>query len=173
MLAFVTAGCGGGSLPGPSGGFATTPGQSVLTSAVVKVTLTSKGGGFNLPEPAGAACDAAVWAYTISFDTSEIAFDGCRLNGDQSLAESYVPWMNHFPITGPQLETLTAAVHAITVSANRQCGADANYVELTVESASGSLTYGDDFYGCLTTYDQFVTSDGVNNLAGVLFGIGN
>ena len=110
LVAGAAVGCGGGSLSG--GGFATTPGQSVLTPAVVKVTLTSKGGGFRLPQPAGAACDAAVWAYTISLDASQIAYDGCRVVGDQSLAESYVPWMNHFPITGPQLETLTAAATA-------------------------------------------------------------
>ena len=172
MLIAFAGGCGSGSLSGGGGGFATATGSSVLTPAVRKVTLTSKGGGFYVPPPAGAACDAGLWSYTFSLDTQQLAFDGCRLVGDQSLPESYVPAMDQFPITDPQFQTLTAAIAAVTVSANRQCGADANYRELTVESANGSLTYGDDFYGCLTTYHDFVTFDGLNNLSSVLFAIG-
>lgn len=171
VLVAVAIGCGGG-LGSPSGAFATAPGSSVLTPAVRKVTLTSKGGGFSLPPPAGAGCDAGLWSYIFSIDTKQLAFDGCRIVGDTSLPGSYVPAMDQFPITDPQFQTLTAAVGAVTVSANRQCGADANYRELKVESASGSLTYGDDFYGCLTTYHDFVTFDGLNNLSSVLSAIG-
>ena len=50
------------------------------------------------------------------------------------------------------------------------CGADADSRELLVESASGSLTYGDDFYGCFMDHEYFVTFDSLNNLTTVLFG---
>jgi len=169
LAALAAGGCGGGNLTGE---FATAPGSSVLTPAIRKVTLTSNGGGFHGSPPAGAACDPSHWSYTLPLDTKRLAFTGCRIVGDQSLPESYVPAMDDFSITDAQFETATAAVRAVTVSANRQCGADADFRELRVESAGAALTYGDDFYSCVANYDHFVTFDGLSNLASVFFGIG-
>jgi hypothetical protein len=154
-------GCGGSSLSG--GGFATTPDQSVLTPAVVKVTLTSKGGGLSGGGQCSAAgvCVGGVFSYTLSLDTKRLAFNGSVYEGNPPM---WVPVMDDVGLSASQLETLTGAARAVTVSAKRDCGADASDRELTVESATGALTYGDDFYGCLTTYDQFVTFDGLNNL---------
>jgi hypothetical protein len=168
VIAFAGAGCGGGSSSGDD--FATTPGTSVLTSAVRTVILTSLGGGFHGGPPAGAACDPSQWSYLLSPEAKRLAFSGCRIQGDASLPESYVTALDNLPLDGPQLETLTAAVHAVTVSAGRQCGADADQRELRVESAGAALTYGDDFYGCLMDYDQFVAFDGLNNLTTVFAG---
>jgi hypothetical protein len=170
-LVVALAGCGSGSLSGTSSGeFATTPGDSVLTASVRNAILSSTGGGFHGWPAAGAACDPSHWSYLVAFEQKRLAFSGCRVQGDASLPESYVPAMDNINLDAPQLETLTAAVHAVTVSARRECGADADSRELRVESATGALTYGDDFYGCLMDHDYFVGFDALNNLTSVLFG---
>lgn len=161
----VLAGCGSGSL---SGDLAITPGDSVLTAGVRNVILSSSGGGFHASPPAGAVCDPSHWSYLIAFEQKRLAFSGCRVQGDASLPESYVPAMDNIPLDAPQLETLTAAVHAVTVSAGPRCFTDVDEVELRVESGGGALTYGDDFSSCLEDHDYFVTTDSLSNLATIL-----
>jgi hypothetical protein len=172
VVALASAGCSGGSLSGDvaTGEFATTPGSSVLTSAVRTVILTSSGGGFHGSPPAGAACDPSQWSYLLSPEAKRLAFSGCRIQGDARLPESFVPAWDNLPLDDAQLETLTAAVRAVTVSARRECGADADERELRVESAVAALTYGDDFYGCIMDHDHFVAFEGLNNLAQVFAG---
>src|SRR4051812_4215499 len=77
VIALAGAGCSGGSLSGDD--FATTPGSSVLTSAVRTVILTSLGGGFHGGPPAGAACDPSQWSYLLSPEAKRLAFSGCRI----------------------------------------------------------------------------------------------
>src|ERR1043166_2267243 len=80
----AVVGCGGG-LGSPSGEFATTPGSSVLTPAVLRGTLTGKGGGLG-----GGTCSAAsvcigpLFSYTLSLDTKRLAFNGSQLQSDPS-----------------------------------------------------------------------------------------
>jgi hypothetical protein len=170
LVALAGWGCGG-SVDGGPGGFATTPDASVLTPAVVRVTLTSKGGGL------GGGSDASrtgwvvsPYSYTLSLDTKRLAFTGWFIQGDGPGPP--VSTMDDVNLTDPEFQTLVAAARAVTVSARRGCGADASERELRVESAGAALTYGDDFYGCLTTYEDFVTFDGLNNLETAFAAIG-
>ncbi len=160
MLALAGWGCGG--TVGPSPGFATAPDSSVLTPAVRKVTLTSKGGAIGgvVCSPAG-VCLNPFWSYTLSFDTKRLALDGHLWQVDPIVA---VPVMADVALSAPQFETLTAAARAVTVSARTECGADAPERELRVESADAALTYGDDFYACIMNYDHFVKYDGLDKL---------
>jgi len=162
MMALVAGSCGGGlDGNGASGGFATAPGSSVLTPAVVKLTLTS-GAGFGGPGcTAAGVCIEPVFSYTLSLDTKRLAFNVSLLQGDPPMA---VPVMDAVGLSASQLETLTAAARAVTVSARTECGADAPMRELRVESAGAALTYGDDFYACLMDHDHFVQYDGLDNL---------
>jgi hypothetical protein len=161
MLALGGWGCGGTGVS-PSPEFATAPDGSVLTPAVRKVTLTSKGGGIGGGpcSPAG-VCPRLVWSYTLSLDTKRLAFDGYLSQGGPTMP---VLAMDDVSLSAPQFETLTAAARAVTVSARTGCGADLNERELRVESADAALTYGDDFYACVMNYDHFVKYDGLDKL---------
>ena len=168
MLALAGWGCGG-AVVGPSPGFATAPDSSVLTPAVRKVTLTSKGGGLGGgPCSAAGVCLTAIWSYTLSLDTKRLAFDGSVSQGNPLMG---VPVMDDVALSAPQFETLTAAARAVTVSARTECGADAPERELRVESADAALTYGDDFYACVMNHDHFVKYDGLDNLQTVFVAI--
>src|SRR4029079_5016079 len=79
MLALLGAGCEGSSLG--EGSFATTPGQSVLTSKVSKVTVSSTGGGLEGPDPVGGACDPGEWTLAVTFDDGMLTWDRCDVAG--------------------------------------------------------------------------------------------
>jgi len=166
VLTALVGGCGGGGL---SSEFATSPDASVLTPAIKKVTLTSEGGGLGGgPCSASGVCLTGVWSYTLSLDTKRLAFTGSTLQGDPPMP---VAGMADVSLTDPELQTLIAATRAVTVSARRECGADAPTRELRVESATNALTYGDDFYACLMDHDHFVTFEGLNSLQTAFAGI--
>ena len=160
-MLMVVAGCGGG-LGSPPGDFATAPGSSVLTPAVRKVTLTSKGGGLGGGQcSAAGVCVGPVFSYTLSLDTKRLAFNGSVFEGDPIMT---VLVMDEVGLSASQFEMLTAVARAVTISARTECGADAPSRELRVESADAASTYGDDFYACLGDYDHFVTFESLNNL---------
>jgi hypothetical protein len=171
MMAVVAfaGGCGGSVGGGMSAKFATAPDSSVLTPAVRTVTLTSKGGGIGGGQcsPAG-LCIGTVWSYTLSLDTKRLVFAGSTFQSDPAMP---VPSMDDVGLTDPELQTLTAAVRAVTVSARTGCGADAPDRELQVASADAAMTYGDDFYACVMNYDPFVKYDGLDNLQAAFFAI--
>jgi hypothetical protein len=168
MVALAGWGCGGTGV-GPSPEFATTPDSSVLTPSVRKVMLTSKGGGIGGGpcSPAG-VCLTAVWSYTLSLDIKRLAFNGYVSQGNLMMP---VLVMDDVALSAPQLETVTAAARALTVSARTECGADAPERELRVESVDAAVTYGDDFYACVMNYDHFVKYDGLDNLQTVVAAI--
>jgi hypothetical protein len=167
VVAFA-GGCGGSVGSGMSAEFATAPDSSVLTPAVRKVTLTSKGGGLGGGQcsPAG-VCIGAVFSYTLSLDTKQLVFAGSTFS-DPTMA---VPTVNDVGLTDVELQTVTTAVRAVTVSARMECGADAPDRELHVESADAAMTYGDDIYSCMMNYDHFVKVDSLNNLQAAFFAI--
>jgi len=167
-LGFLLAGCESGA---PSNSFSTAPGSSVLVGDVTQVTFTSRGGGLHGNPPPGAACDPSQWSYTIGFADQTLSSITCTLTGDWTLAADYMPVTLLISLDAPQWQTVRAALGAVTVSSQRDCGADADTRDLTVARGEASLTYGDDFYGCLPSYPVFVTFDSLNNLWSVLSAI--
>jgi hypothetical protein len=152
LLVAFAGGCGASVGSGMSAEFATSPGNRVLTPAVRKVTLTSKGGGLG---------GAGPWSYTLSLDTKRLAFTGSTLEGEPPMP---VPTVDDVSLADQEFSTVTAAAGAVTVSARRDCGADAPTRELRLESSDASLTYGDDFYGCLMDYVDYVKFDALDSL---------
>jgi hypothetical protein len=165
---FLLAGCESGA---PTDSFSTAPGSSVLVGDVTQVTFTSRGGGLHSNPPPGAACDPAQWSYTIGFADRTLSSITCTLSGDWTVSANYTPVTLLVPVDPPQWQTVRAALEAVTVSSQRTCGADADTRDLTVVRGEATLTYGDDFYGCLTSYSAFVTSDSLGNLWSVVSAI--
>jgi hypothetical protein len=166
-LADALAGCGSEGL----GNGKTNPGGSVLTAAVTQVTFSSLGGGFGPAAPTGAACDPGKWSYMIAFSAQTRASTTCTVNGSYDDPASFVPNAEQITFDDTQWQAVKAAIAAVTVSDKTSCGADLEQRELVVESTTGSVTYGDDFYACLQNYQSFVTTTSLDNLSTVLSAI--
>jgi hypothetical protein len=108
-----------------------------------------------------------VATYTLALPSGMLTFDRCQVT-DFTVASSYVPDGGQRVLTPVELGTARAALAAVKVSGQRTCGFDKGQLELEVDSPTESLTYGDDFYGCSTVYQQFVESDTLDNLGAVL-----
>jgi hypothetical protein len=171
-IAFVLAGCGSGAIGGGTNpdGFNTAPGGSVLVAGVTQVTLTSTGGGLEAL-PAGAGCDPGIYVYTVNFTDQSLAANNCTVNGDWTDPASFVPWSGVVPLDATQWASVQAAVAAVTVTDGTSCGADAPSRSLVVAKSSASITYGDDFYGCLGQYSQYVSYDDLYHLEATLSAI--
>lgn len=168
VLVFLAAGCESAA---PSNSFSTAPGSSVLVGDVTQVTLTSRGGGFHGSPPSGAACDPAQWSYTVGFGDQTLSSITCSVTGDGTLPGDYLPITTLISPDPVQWQTVRAAIEGVTVSSQRTCGADADTRDLTVVRGEASLIYGDDFYGCVTSYSAFVTSASLGNLWSVVSAI--
>ena len=163
-LFLFLAGCNSAAM---TGGFATTPGDSVLVGGVTRVTLTSLGGGFHGNPPSGAACDPSKWEYTVNFGDQTQFSNTCSVTGDGTAPTDYVPDMLLVSLD-TQWPTVEGAIAAVTVSGKRLCGADADHWTFTVARGDATQLYGDDFFGCQTTYSEFVTRDSLASLLTVL-----
>jgi hypothetical protein len=172
-LGLLLAGCSSGSIGGGKdpNGFSTAKGSSVLVVGITQVTLTSTGGGFGGVPPAGAACDPQRFVYTINFADESLAAQTCAVNGDWSDPASFVPFDGVSPLDASQWSTVENAIAAVTVTDDSKCGADAPSRDLVVAKPAASITYGDDFYGCLHLYDHYVSFDDLNTLEAELAGI--
>ena len=172
VILAVLAGCGSSATTTTNpDGFNTTPGQSVVAAGITTVTFSSLGGGFHGVPPSGAACDPAQWTYNIGLEYRTLQAKTCKVTGDAADPASYFLDDEPFTLPDAQWTSIDAAVAGVKVSGKTNCGADADHRELTVVSADGSLTYGDDFYACQATYQHFVTFDSLSNLEQVLEGI--
>ena len=166
VAAVLLAGCGSEGLVHGN----TDPGDSVLTANVTQVTYSSLGGGFR-PLPSGAACDPGKWSYAISFAAQSCASITCTVNGSYDDPAGYVPHAEQIAFDETQWQMVKAAIAAVTVSSETRCGADLDQRQLLVESTTGSVMYGDDFYACQPNYPYFVTTASLDNLGTVLSAI--
>jgi hypothetical protein len=167
VVAGLLAGCGSEGLVRGT----TEPGGSVLTADVTQVTYSSLSGGFGAGAPPGAACAPGVWSYVISFAAETRVSMTCTVNGSYDDPASFVPTMEEITFDDAQWKTVRSALAAVTVSAANGCGADLEERQLVVESTTGSVTYGDDFYACLHGYSYYVTTASLDNLSRVLTAI--
>ncbi len=147
------------------------PGGSVLTANVTQVTYSSLGGGFRPAPASGAACDPQKWSYEISFAAKTCASTTCVVNGSYDDPASFVPSAEQITLDDTQWQAVKAAIAAVTVSDRTICGADLEQRQLAVDSTTGSLTYGDDFYACQPNYPAFVTTASLDNLQTVFSAI--
>jgi hypothetical protein len=171
-IAFLLAGCSSGSLGGMDpNGFNTAKGSSVLVAGVTQVTLTSTSGGFGAPPPNGAACDPGLFVYTVDLGGQTLAASNCAVNGDWSDPASFVPFEGVITLDASQWSSVEAAIAGVTVTDDSKCGADAPSRNLVVAKPAASITYGDDFYGCLEQYDHYVSYDDLSALQAALEGI--
>ena len=167
VLAVLLAGCGSQGLVHGN----TDPGGSVLTANVTQVTYSSLGGGLPEPHPSGAACDPQEWSYELSFSAQTRASTTCTVNGSYDDPASFVPNAEQITLDDTQWQAVKAAIAAVTVSDRTECGADLEQRQLVVDSTTGSVTYGDDFYACQPNYPHFVTTASLDNLWTVLSAI--
>jgi len=171
-IALLLGGCGSGSIGGTDpNGFNTAKGSSVLVAGVTQVTLTSTGGGLEAPRPAGAACDPGLFAYTVDFAGQTLAASNCAVNGDWNDPASFVPFDGVINLDASQWASVEAAIAGVTVTDDSKCGADAPSRNLVVAKAAASITYGDDFYGCLKQYEHYASYDNLYALQATLEGI--
>jgi hypothetical protein len=168
-IAFLLAGCNSGSVGGTDpNGFNTAKGSSVLVEGVTQVTLTSAGGGLGQVPPVGAACDPQKFVYMVNFADRSLAAQTCSVNGDWSDPASFVPFNGVIWLDASQWSTVQAAVAAVKVTDDSKCGADAPSRNLVVSKPAASITYGDDFYGCVHQYDHYVSYDDLYALQATL-----
>jgi hypothetical protein len=172
-IAFVLAGCGSGSIGSGTdpNGFNTAPGSSVLVAGVTQVTFASTGGGLEAPRPAGATCDPGLFVYTIDLGAQTLTASNCAVNGDWSDPASFVPFDGVIALDATQGSNVQGAIAAVTVTDGNSCGADAPSRNLVVAKPAASITYGDDFYGCLEQYEHYVSYDDLYALQATLEGI--
>jgi hypothetical protein len=149
-------------------GLATTKGASVLSSDVTQASLRNLGGGYVAPAPANAPCQLGVSTFTVAFAPPTLTFSRCQETGDFNVATSYVPQNGQRALNATELSMVRTALGAVSVSDRRVCGADKGQVELEVATSTQSLTYGDDFYGCVPNYTAFVDTASLDNLYAVL-----
>jgi hypothetical protein len=167
LVAGLLGGCGSEGLVRGT----TDPGASVLSADVTQVTYSSVSGGFGGTAPPGAACAPGVWSYVISFPAETRVSTTCTVNGSYDDPASFVPNMEQITFDDTQWKAVKAALAAVTVSSANGCGADLGQRQLVVDSTSGSVTYGDDFYACLHGYSYYVTTASLDNLWTVLTAI--
>jgi hypothetical protein len=167
VVVAVLAGCGSQGLVRGT----TDPGGSVLAADVTQVTYTSLGGGFGPAPVPGAACDPGAWSYVISFGPETCASTTCTVDGSYDDPASFVPHAEQITLDETQWQMVKAAIAAVTISTKTSCGADLGQRQLEVDSGTGLLTYGDDFYACEPNYPYFVTTASLDNLWTVLSAI--
>jgi hypothetical protein len=156
------AGCNGGT-PTPD------PGESVLVDGTTSFALASSGGGLAWPAvPQGAACDPQIWTYTVHIGASLFAWDRCDVNGPGTEPANYIRVSGTRTLSRAELDTATAAARLVKVSDRNTCGADKPSLHLGITAATGSITYGDDFYACLKQDDAYVEGASLDNLGTVL-----
>ncbi|MES1165619.1 MAG: hypothetical protein ABUR63_07680, partial [Verrucomicrobiota bacterium] len=123
----------------------------------------SSGGGFHGLPPAGAACDPAQWTYLITLATQHVAWTGCTVSGYESDPGSYAVTTKDRMVVS-EWPAVRAALENVTVSHATTCGADRDVWALSVQTATATTTYGDDFYVCEKHYPQYVVSESLDNL---------
>jgi hypothetical protein len=157
------AGCGGKTL-------GTNPAatDSVITPDVVSASFQSLSAGYSQPIPSGTACDPGQWTYAITLATHDVTWTGCDVNGGWGDPNSYTPATVDHAVDPIDWATVSVALAEVTLSAGTSCGEDKNAEVLTVQTATDSTTYGDDFYACLKQYPGYVKSAGLDNLYATL-----
>jgi len=93
------------------------------------------------------------------------------VNGAYDDPASFVPSAEQITFDDTQWQAVKTAIAAVTLSDRTTCGADLEQRQLVVESTTGSVTYGDDFYACQPNYPYFVTTESLDNLWTVLSAI--
>jgi hypothetical protein len=168
-LLVAAGGCSDPGDDGTGGAFATQPGKSVAVAGLTSATLTSHGGGLPRPQPAGAACDAHLWSYTLDLEGSSLSWSDCRVEGDWEDPASFTVDNGSRPLSASERGSVERALRGVRVSARTACGFDKDRWDLTVASGGGTITYGDDFYACIPNYERFVEYEGIERLYGELW----
>jgi hypothetical protein len=164
-MATVAAGVTGCSTTG------TEPGDSVLVSGTDHVIWKSVGGGFSPDIPTGAACHYEA-SYDVSLKSGTLAWRVCKVIGNSYTdPAAFAVDESSRTLSAAELAQARAAIGVVKVSDGNSCGADLDSRSLEVNSASGQIVYGDDFYGCQKLYQHYVASGGLEALREVLDGM--
>jgi hypothetical protein len=146
----------------------TAPGDSVLVPGTDHVVWKRDGGGYGPEIPAGAACHLEA-SYDVSLKFGTLAWRVCRLSGtDSTDPAAFTVDESSRVLSSTEQAQARAAIGAVRVTDGTGCGADLAFMSLEVNSASGQIVYGDDFYGCRKLYQHYVNSDDLDRLLGVL-----
>jgi hypothetical protein len=165
LIATIAAAFAGCSTQG------TDPGDSVLVSGADHVIWKSAGGGFSPTIPPGAACHYQA-SYDVSLQSGTLAWSVCTVtNNNYNDPAAFVLAGGSRTLSAAESAQARAAIAAVKVSSGTSCGADLDARSLEVDSASGQIVYGDDFYACLKQYDHYVETGGLNSLGQVLEGM--
>lgn len=137
------------TLDGGGGDSATTDGGGdggggLYPDGVTKIVVTSKGG-FTAGAPDGSTCQPADVTYTLTPATRELAWKICE-QADGSAVFAFRTGQK--TLTAEQYKDVDDAIHALKRQTQKQCGADAPSEQITFTTASGDVTYYDDFYFC-------------------------
>ena len=146
---------------------ATTPGDSVLVSGTSHVVFTTSGMGYGPAVPAAAACHLER-SYDLAVATGDLTWSVCKVAGDTNDPASYSVDAGTRTLTPLELTRATSAIRAIKISDRMNCGADLDARTLSVESSSGKVLYGDDFYACNHQFDHYVIFEQLQSYYDVL-----
>jgi len=151
----VLAGCGQGDA-------GTNPGDSVLVEGTSRVAVTSSGGGL-IYVPTGASCHYEA-SYDLAVTTGDLSWSVCRVHAPYDDPASFMIETGTRTLTAAERAQATGLIRAVRVTDSSQCGADKDLLQIAVDSPAGHRIYGDDFYGCLKTFDLYVNSGALDNL---------
>jgi hypothetical protein len=145
--------------------------DTVVVPGTNHVIWRSVGGGYGPAIPAGASCHFES-SYDLDMDAGSLAWSVCKLSGeDFSDPAAYATVTGSRMLDADERALATSTARAVTISNRTPCGADLDYRSLEVDSVSGSITYGDDFYACNKQFDHYVDNASLEALREVLDGL--
>jgi hypothetical protein len=117
---------------------------SVYPDGVTNIVVTEKGG-YIAPGPDGSTCTPIDDTYGIALPTRELTWKCCRPTD----AGPYELSTGTKTLSAAEYVPVDTALHALTLSNRKYCGADKPVGKITLTTPSGVVTFHDDFYTCV------------------------
>jgi hypothetical protein len=152
-LAALTAlgGCSdGGESPGP--------GETVWSTSVRTLVISSAGGGL-VPQLPGAQCLSGAGKHTLEVGT--LRLDSITCEGSSGPLRQVE---RSRTLTAAEMSELDPALQRLEVVDEDSCGADKPEISLTVTTASSTREYRDSFYSCLDDPRPTIASSALDDV---------
>jgi hypothetical protein len=132
-----------------------------------KLVADSPGGGFTPQPPPGSTCKYGEVHYTLDVATKGFTFQRCAAGATST--DPLVLDSGSRTIDATEYAKVDAAMKALVVATEKNCGADKGVYTVTVTSPRGASTYYDSFYACNGGGKIYVDNiDGVFSALGML-----
>jgi hypothetical protein len=101
-----------------------------------------RGGGYHAPPPPGSECDSTDADIQLDVPSRELGWKLCETG------PVYVWTTGNRVLASGEMDQLDAAMTALVVTKEDDCGADKHWLVLEVKTPEGTFEYEDSFYAC-------------------------